>query len=45
MPGLPHIKLSKKISLKEWDQLDNFFEQGFLEILNMLSAPGGNGEY
>ena len=45
MYDLPHIKLSKKISLHEWDQLNIFFEQGFVEILNMLSTPGGNGEY
>ncbi len=38
MPGLPHIKLSKKISLQEWDQLDRFFEENFLEILTMLST-------
>ena len=40
---LPHIKLAKKISLQEWDQLDSFFGNNFLEILVMLKA--GNDEY
>jgi len=37
MPGLPYIKLAKKISLQEWDQLDIFFEGNFVEILAMLA--------
>ena len=40
MQRLPYIKLAKKISLQEWDQLDYFFEQNFLEILAMLSNTG-----
>ena len=34
---LPYIKLAKKIPLQEWDQLDSFFEQSFVEILAMLT--------
>jgi len=45
LPALPFIKLAKKISLAEWDQLDNFFEENFVEILAMLGNGDGNIEY
>jgi hypothetical protein len=35
---LPFIKLAKKIPLQDWDSLDIFFEQNYLEILKMLTA-------
>ncbi len=35
---LPHIKLSKKISLQEWDNLHDFFATNYSEILRMLKA-------
>ncbi len=37
LPQLPFIKLTKKIPLQEWDQLDNFFEQNYEEIMLMLT--------
>jgi hypothetical protein len=36
--GLPFIKLGKKISLQEWDNLNHFFEENYTEILKMLTA-------
>ena len=36
--SLPFIKLGKKISLQEWDNLDSFFEENYAEILKMLTA-------
>lgn len=38
LPQLPFIKLTKKIPLQEWDQLDNFFAKSYLEIMLMLTA-------
>ena len=45
---LPFIKLAKKVSLQNWDELDDFFERNFYEMLQMLTAqectkphPGG----
>jgi hypothetical protein len=35
---LPFIKLAKKVSLQDWDELDNFFEQNYREILEMLTG-------
>ena len=35
---LPFIKLGKKISLQEWANLDDFFEENYAEILKMLTA-------
>lgn len=35
---LPFIKLGKKISLQEWDNLNDFFEENYAEILKMLTA-------
>ncbi len=36
--SLPFIKLGKKISLQEWDNLNEFFEENYSEILKMLTA-------
>ena len=36
--SLPFIKLGKKISLQEWDNLNDFFEENYSEILKMLTA-------
>jgi hypothetical protein len=35
---LPFVKIGKKISLHEWDQLDVFFEDNFQEIIGMLTG-------
>ena len=35
---MPFIKLSKKISLSEWDQLEDFYVQHFNQLLAMLSS-------
>jgi hypothetical protein len=35
---LPFIKLAKKRPLQDWDQLDDFFERNYSEILQMLTA-------
>lgn len=38
MATLPHIKLAKKISLQEWDNLNDFFTDNYREIVRMLNA-------
>ena len=36
--GLPFIKLAKKTSLQDWNNLEGFFEKNYAEILEMLTA-------
>lgn len=36
--SLPFIKLTKKISLNNWDGLENFFCRNYAEILEMLTT-------
>lgn len=35
---LPFIKLAKKTSLQDWNNLEGFFEKNYAEILEMLTA-------
>lgn len=35
---MPLIKLAKKISLEDWAQLPDFFEENYREILNILAG-------
>lgn len=40
MHTIPFIKLAKKISLHNWDILDEFFENNYREIISMLANSG-----
>ncbi len=36
MQNLPFIKLAKKIPLQEWDNVTNFYESSFSELISLL---------
>jgi hypothetical protein len=36
---LPFVKLAKKIPLHEWNNIENFLQKNFIELLNLVSQP------
>lgn len=36
--NLPHLKISKKIPLKKWDEVESFLKENFRFLINILST-------